>query len=478
MNIVIIGGGTAGWSTALNFSSKTNHNITVVSSKEIPIIGVGESTTGQFSDLIKNNLDEVDFFKKTGSTYKLGIKHVNWLNGNDYFNSPLGYDISDYDYYRLYHIAENKKFVSTQASLMENNQLPFVNNIPIQLNHTAYHLDTFKVGQYIKDYLIKEKKVKYIDGKVVKVNKDEKGNVKSVYTDNQSEINGDLFVDCSGFRRLLCDNVKFKSYEDNLLVNKAVTFHIKNKEDTIIKNYTQATALKHGWLWEIPLQHRKGCGYVFCDKFISDDEAIQEIEEYIGEKIEVQKIISFNSGRLEKPYHKNVLTIGLSTAFVEPLEATSIHMSVFQVNYFIYCMEKGLEDYNKNICEKWDNIRDFIILHYRSKRTDTEFWKQASSNDRLTNSLKHMLDLWKTRPPVGSDYNIFSKLALGNTLWLQILLGMNILDSSLVKQDLISKSLYERAKNDYTRQVKELNYITRNAINNNEFYKKSLTEIV
>ena len=132
-------------------------------------------------------------------------------------------------------------------------------------------------------------------------------------------------------------------------------------------------------------------------------------------------------------------------------------MSVFQVNYFIYCMEKGLEDYNKNICEKWDNIRDFIILHYRSKRTDTEFWKQASSNDRLTDSLKHMLDLWKTRPPVGSDYNIFSKLALGNTL---------------------SKSLYERAKNDYTRQVKELNYITRNAINNNEFYKKSLTEIV
>lgn len=478
MNIVIVGGGTAGWSTALNFSSKTNHNITVVSSKEIPIIGVGESTTGQFSDLIKTNLDEVDFFKKTGSTFKLGIKHVDWLNENDYFNSPLGYDISDYDYYRLYHIAENKKFLSTQASLMENNQLPFVNNVPIQLNHTAYHLDTFKVGQYIKDYLIKEKKVKYIDGKVVKVNRDEKGNVKSVYTDNQSEINGDLFVDCSGFRRLLCDNVKFKSYEDNLLVNKAVTFHIKNKEDTIIKNYTQATALKHGWIWEIPLQHRKGCGYVFCDKFISDDEAIQEIEEYIGEKIEVQKIIPFNSGRLEKIYDKNVLTVGLSSAFVEPLEATSIHMSVFQVNYFIHCMEKGLEDYNKNICEKWDNIRDFIILHYRSERRDTEFWKEASSNERLTDSLKYMLELWKQRPPIGEDYNVFSQLALGNTLWLQVLLGMNILDNSLVKADLIGRGLYEKAENDYIRQAKELDYITRNAINNNEFYKKSLMKIV
>jgi tryptophan halogenase len=478
MNIVIVGGGTAGWSTALNFSSKTKSNITVISSKEIPIIGVGESTTGQFSDLIKNNLDEIDFFKKTGSTFKLGIKHINWKNGNDYFNSPLGYNNDYYDYYRLYHIAEKKKITSIQSALMENNQLPFIDNILIELNHTAYHLDTFKVGQYIKDYLIKEKKVNHIEEKIIKVNKDNNGYVTSLITESQKQIKADLFIDCSGFRRLLCDDVKFKSYEDNLLVNRAVTFHLKNKDDTIIKNYTQATALKNGWIWEIPLQHRKGCGYVFCDKFISDDEAIQEIEEYIGEKIEVQKIIPFNSGRLEKIYNKNVLTIGLSSAFVEPLEATSIHMSIFQVNYFIYCMEKGVKDYNKSICDKWDNIRDFIILHYRSERRDTEFWKEASSNDRLTDNLKHMLDLWKQRPPNGDDYNVFSNLALGNTLWLQILLGMNILDSSMIKQDLINCGLYNKAENEYIKTSKDVDYVKRNSINNNDFYKKSLMNIV
>ena len=479
MNIVIVGGGTAGWSTALNFSSKTKSNITVISSKEIPIIGVGESTTGQFSDLIKNNLDEIDFFKKTGSTFKLGIKHINWKNGNDYFNSPLGYNNDYYDYYRLYHIAEKKKITSIQSALMENNQLPFVDNIPIELHHTAYHLDTFKVGQYIKDYLIKEKKVNHIEEKILKVNRDENGFIKSLITESQKEIKADLFVDCSGFKRVLSDDISFISYEDNLLVNRAVTFHLKNKDNTIIKNYTQATALKHGWIWEIPLQHRMGCGYVFCDKFINDEEAIQEIEEYIGEKIEIQKIIPFNSGRLEKIYDKNVLTVGLSSAFVEPLEATSIHMSIFQVNYFIYCLEQSdLKNYNKNICDKWDNIRDFIILHYRSKRQDTEFWREASSDNRLTDNLKHMLDIWKQRPPIGDDYNVFSSLALGNTLWLQILLGMNILDSSMIKQDLIKRGLYDKAENEYIKVSKDVEYIKRNAINNNDFYSKSLMNII
>lgn len=479
MNIVIVGGGTAGWSTALNFSSKIKSNITVISSKEIPIIGVGESTTGQFSDLIKTNLDEIDFFKQTGSTFKLGIKHVNWKNGNDYFNSPLGYNIDDYDYYRLYHIVENKKINLIQSTLMENNQLPFCNNIPIELHHTAYHLDTFKVGQYIKDFLLKENKVNHIEEKILKVNRDENGFITSLITESQKEIKADLFVDCSGFKRVLSDDVPFINYENNLLVNRAVTFHLKNKDDTIIKNYTQATALKHGWIWEIPLQHRMGCGYVFCDKFISDEEAIQEIEEYIGEKIEVQKIIPFNSGRLEKIYDKNVLTVGLSSAFVEPLEATSIHMSIFQVNYFIHCLEQSdLKNYNKNICDKWDNIRDFIILHYRSKRQDTEFWREASSDIRLTDNLKHMLDLWKQRPPIGSDYNVFSNLALGNTLWLQILLGMNILDRSMIKQDLIKRGLYDKAENEYIKVTKDVEYIKTNAINNNEFYKKSLKEIV
>ncbi len=471
MNVVIVGGGTAGWSAALAFSQYKKYNITVIASKEIPIIGVGESTTGLFLDLIKNNFDELDFIKQTGSSYKIGIKHVNWLNGNDYFNSPLGYDIKDYDYYRLYHIAENKKFTSIQSALMENNQLPFVNGLPIEIHHKAYHLDTFKTGQYIKEQLLKQNKVKHIEDTVVQVNKNENGYIKNLITKNNQQIEGNLYIDCSGFKRLLSNHIPFKDYKDNLLVNKAISFHVKNKT---IKNYTQATALKHGWIWEIPLQHRTGCGYVFCDKFITDEEAVKEIEQYVGDKIEIQKIISFNSGRLEKAFNKNVLTVGLSTAFVEPLEATSIHMSIFQINYYLNNTDNfNEESYNRDISNYWDNIRDFIILHYRSTRNDTEFWKEASSDKRLSNNLKSMLDIWKHRPPKDEDYGLFSKLALGNTLWLQILLGMNLLDKNMVKRDLIKKDLYDKSINEHLRVSKEIEYVTNNAISNTNFYLTS-----
>ena len=219
------------------------------------------------------------------------------------------------------------------------------------------------------------------------------------------------------------------------------------------------------------MQHRTGCGYVFCDKFITDEEAIKEVEEYVGNKIDVQKIISFDSGRLEKAFDKNVLTIGLSTAFVEPLEATSIHMSIFQINHYLNNADNfNEESYNKDICDYWDNIRDFIILHYRSTRTDTEFWKEASSDKMLSTNLKTMLDIWKKRPPINQDYGLFSNLALGNTLWLQILLGMNLLDKSMVKKDLIKKQLYNKSVNEHFRLLKEIEYVTKNAISNTDFY--------
>ena len=195
MNVVIVGGGTAGWSAALAFSQYKKYNITIIASKEIPIIGVGESTTGLFLDLIKNNFDELDFIKQTGSTYKIGIKHVNWLNGNDYFNSPLGHDIKDYDYYRLYHIAENKKFTSIQSALMENDQLPFVNGLPIEINHKAYHLDTFKTGQYIKEKLLEQNKVKHIEDTVVQINRNKNGYINNLVTKKGKKIKADLYID-------------------------------------------------------------------------------------------------------------------------------------------------------------------------------------------------------------------------------------------------------------------------------------------
>ena len=146
-------------------------------------------------------------------------------------------------------------------------------------------------------------------------------------------------------------------------------------------------------------------------------------------------------------------------------------MSIFQINYYLNNTDNfNEESYNRDISNYWDNIRDFIILHYRSTRNDTEFWKEASSDKRLSNNLKSMLDIWKHRPPKDEDYGLFSKLALGNTLWLQILLGMNLLDKNMVKRDLIKKDLYDKSINEHLRVSKEIEYVTNNAISNTNFY--------
>lgn len=495
-NIVIIGGGTAGWTTALNFLLKTNCNITVVCAEELKIIGVGESTTGQFNDIIKSAFDENDFLKKTGSTIKLGIYHQDWNEIGKSFTSPLGDSFFNetkipninYDYFRIFHIAEKLKFDSLlQSQLMINNKLPIIENTKqkIQFNHTAYHLDTFKVGQYIKDYVIKNNRVTYVNDKITKANKNEFGFIESLNTQTGKIINGDLFVDCSGFLRILIEKEfdnKFISYKDNLLINRALPFHIKNEDNTIINNYTKVSAKKYGWLWDIPLQHRKGMGYVYCDDFITPDKAQEEIEKELGVKIIPQNDIKFKSGRLEKFWIKNVLSTGLASAFIEPLEATSIHCTMVQINHFLEnyfspTMELNSNInqnlYNKQMIGMWEHIKDFIILHYNSKRNDTEFWIEQSSSKRHTESLKSKLDIWKYRMPRNNDYSSADSnnlYYLGNTLWLQILAGMDLLDSKIAKEELMYFNLYNIGLKKYEAQLKENKWYIDNCIDNNKFY--------
>jgi tryptophan halogenase len=515
-NIVIVGGGTAGWTTALNFLQKTiSPKITVIASKEIPIIGVGESTTGRFNGLINLksgfiNIDEADFLKKTGSTFKIGIMHSDWHTIGESFTSPLGDDFINelfypsigYDYSRIFHVAKNKKYDSyTQSQMMLNNKLPYfeitkdciflndsnvMGKVDYKFNHEAYHLDTYKVGQYIKDVVTKNERVTYLDDTVVDIEKNESGFLKNVKTNTGKIIEGDLFVDCSGFSRLLIEkqfNNNFISYEDELIVNRALPFHIQNKKDTVINNYTHVTAKKYGWLWDIPLQERKGCGYVYNDSFISPEQAQQEIEKDLGFKIYPQKDIKFKAGRLEKFWCKNVISTGLASAFVEPLEATSIHMTVLQINHFIeqyyteymnFNCEFANEQYNKEMTSVWDDIKDFIVMHYITPRNDTNFWKEASSPKRHSKNLKNKLEIWKSRMPRESDYqgSLFNTFYhLGNSLWYQILIGMNLLDSKKAQQELETFNLLKYVENSHAKKLLEVKWIVENSVDNNLFYK-------
>lgn len=509
-NIVVLGGGTAGWVTALNLLQKTiDVNITVVSSKEVPIIGVGESTTGIINDLInikngKVKIDELDFIKKTDSTFKLGIIHKDWYKIGESFVSPLGdefknetnYPHSGYDYSRIYHVANNlKNDYYTPSKLMLNNKLPYLhlkdkNNfinfegdevkIDFKLNHVAYHLDAYKVGQYLKNFLVDNGHVNHIEDKVVSVNKDEQGFVKSLITKNGTIVKGDLFVDCSGFLRLLIkDNNEFISYEDNLLTNRAIAFPTKEYK---ISNHTIAKARKYGWEWNIPLQSRMGRGYVFNDNMISVDQAVRELENDYG-KIDIVNDIKFTVGRMKNAWYKNVLSTGLSSGFLEPLEATSIHMTILQINIFIeqyytnqldFKCKSLINQYNMEIGSVWDDLRDFINLHYITPRKDTDFWIESSSKKRHSENLKNRLEIWKHRMPRMNDYqgglyNTFYQL--GNTLWYQILLGMNLLNSEIAKRELDDFGLMKYADDRHNKKLNVANWIIDNSIDSENLYK-------
>jgi len=507
-DIVIVGGGTAGWSTAHHFINKTHHktNITVVATPEIPIIGVGESTTGRFNDLIRltpnlTGVNEKDFLKETESTFKVGIKHSDWHTIGKSFYSPIGdnyyndtkYPHEDYDDLRIYHVANKLDYDKTfQSRLMAENRLHFSNQVSniyekFEAPPVAYHLDTYKVGQYLKRKAVATTKCNYIDDQVIGFKQDENGFVKYLKTKSGKKIKGDLFVDCTGFARVLIDKVeenKWVSYKDNLLVDSALNFNYEIDEDEEVRNYTHAWAQKHGWCWEIPTQTRMGCGYVFSSQHTNFDKAHDEISKKLKHrKIKVQREIKFNTGRLSKFWVKNVLSTGLSSAFIEPLEATSIHATIMQITHFIENYYKHdmpfkcnlfQDQYNSEMTQMWDNIRDFIIYHYITPRKDTKFWKESSHKDRLSPRLKNLLEMWKHRMPREVDYindkgnNFYS---IGNTLYYQIAIGMKLLNPKVAKQELKDYGIYDKVKQTYEQVNKMVENHLDTFIKTNEYYK-------
>ena len=479
-NVVIVGGGIAGWYTAHLFLRKINPNITVtlVSTDQIPVIGVGEGTTGTFNQILHSNTTGLihgerpsDFLKETESTFKLGVKHTDWYNIGHHFYSPIGgedsnrvspYPHLDYDSFRIFHIAEQLPFNKTlESRLMSTNRLHLLMGQNHYDKKVAFHLDTKKVGEYLKKNALLNKNCKHIEGKIKSFVQDENGLVTSLVLDDGRIVEGDLYVDCSGFSRVLIDKIvnnPWVSYNDNLLVDSAITFTEKHEGE--IKNYTEAKALKYGWSWKIPTQTRVGCGYVFSSKFIDENKA----EEELG-SVDIQKHIKFNSGRLEKQWCKNVIATGLAGGFLEPLEATSIHATIIQIYYWLdnyykpelnFNVDLFQEQYNDTMSRMWDDLRDFIVFHYITPRNDTDFWIESSDKKRWSPRLSNLLEMWKYRMPRVVDFITNDVYYTGNTLWYQIAMGMNILDSTLAKDELKEYNLYEELKQFYNISCSEV----------------------
>mgnify|MGYP006433246271 CR=1 FL=1 len=464
MKIVIVGGGTAGWMAALMISSRhPEHHIEVIESTKIGVVGVGESTTGLLSDLLNNHLwdfgcDHNEFIAETGASIKYGIKFTGWTpNTKDYYIGPI--DGS----YTKEHTPD--VFFAYGASNLSNKDIVKVSetgnmihkgmtNFDLQsgqfnkLTH-AMHVDAHLVGKYFQKVTLRKPNTSHIDAKVVDADLDEKGFMKNVMLENGTKIDADFFIDCSGFARLLISKMPgsdWVSFKDNLPVNAGLPFLLDYKEGERPQPHTHAWAQDAGWMWQIPLLDRIGNGYVFCDDYITPDQAHQEVEQRLGRKIEPQRVIKFDTGRQKSSWINNCLAIGLSSAFLEPLEATSIHSTLVQIKNFAFdylrvdmqsTLNKGTIDiYNHRTRKMFDDFKDFLVMHYMGGRTDTEFWKYISSGATKTDFVDNLIETSKVRLPSINDFPKYYGAA-GWPLYSYVMHGLNLYNRDVATQELM-----------------------------------------
>jgi tryptophan halogenase len=389
--IVIVGGGTAGWLTALYAKHIfPGRNITLIESDSIGILGAGEGTTPTFVGFLNSiGIDVYDLIAKTKGSIKNGISFENWNgDGKKYFHEfytstnlnhfsfrPLFTSVC-YHYY-IKNIISQKKDLD---KYLYPSRISYKNKVDPRNILFAVHFDAVILAEYLKNIGI-ERGIKRIEGIAEDIVLDNKGNIKTILTKDR-KIKADFVFDCTGFKRLIIGKLfktKWISYEKWLPMNSAIAFPMK--QDKKIKPYTQAIAADNGWIWRIPLQHRYGAGYIFDKNYTNEDKALQEAEKMFG-KLEVVNRFSFSAGRYDKTWVNNCIAIGLSSGFTEPLEATSIWLSVTHLEMLRHYLSAVDEDnqnlkdnYNKFASQNNDTIKDFIFLHYLTKREDTKFWK-------------------------------------------------------------------------------------------------------
>jgi hypothetical protein len=470
MNITVVGGGTAGWLAAYTLlkAQPNLHTITVIESSKIGIIGAGEGSTGFFTDLIsgryfETGIDLQEFVDFCDATNKIGINFHNWSKEPKSFFTPLdgsptaGY-LNDYVFKYTLH-----KFGNAKAHLASKIGLDY----EVQRNYNvfnAFHFDAHKVGKFFKQKCL-QLRANYIDAEVKDCEIDTRdGSIKSLILDNGQEIESDFFIDCTGFSRFLMKhlNIGWKSFSDYLPCNSAMPFLLEYTKQDRIMPWTNATALSAGWMWDIPLQTRRGCGYVYNDQFISEEQAQHEVESILGRKISPIKYIKFDPGRAEKFWEKNVLSLGLASCFVEPLQATSIHTTIAQILLFVYdflgrdvsstLTDENRESYNRRTANFYDLNLDFVSMHYQGGRTDTDFWRYIQDKKKISPFAEHIITRSKNK--IVSYYEIannFGAPAIG--LWNWSMAGLDLLNKDIAYQDLIDSNTYNIAESQFIKHL-------------------------
>jgi len=436
--IVIAGGGTAGWMAAASLSKLLgkSFDITLVESDQIGTVGVGEAaipTLTAFHRLL--GINEQAFMKATHATFKLGINFENWKTGDDEYMHGFGRVgkecwAGEFQHFWLHGKQNNIDFdfdhysPEIQAAKAEKFALSKGG-----LNY-SYHLDATLYAKFLRTFA-EAHGVTRIEGKITDVAKcPTTGCIQSIQLDNGHVIDGQLFIDCTGFAGLLIEKSLHTGYEDWshwLPSDSAVAVQTKSVSSPL--PYTRSIAHESGWQWRIPLQHRVGNGLVFCSKYLSDEDAksllVKNIE---GEMINQPRVIKFKTGRRRKGWNKNCVALGLSSGFLEPLESTSIHLIMSGVLRLIRLFPfEGItpatvNEYNQQLTSELEHIRDFIILHYHAtQRDDTPFW-QYCKHMEIPDSLKQRIDLFKE---TGRIFTTEGELFRVDS-WSQVMLGQGV----------------------------------------------------
>jgi tryptophan halogenase len=441
-NILIVGGGTAGYITALILKKRFGNslNINIVKSDKIGIIGVGEGSTEHWKEFMSyTDIDHKEIIKECDATCKMGIMFKNWSN-QDYMHSIFPNNIlfsqTHVSYLKL--ISENSSKQKLNDLLTWNNKVD-VSCLKNDYSPTnQYHFNTFKLNIFLNKKCI-ERGILIYDDEVNNVTINENGNIDSI-EGLKKKYKYDFYIDCTGFKRLLISKLgaKWNSYSNFLKMKEAIAFPTEDTEEYNI--YTTATALDYGWMFNIPTYGRHGNGYIFDSDFINADQAKEEVEKLLNKKINIGKHIKFNPGALDKSWIKNCVAIGLSANFVEPLEATSIGTSIQQIflltHYLPEFTDNDINQYNESVNGIMENIKDFILLHYITNKKNTKFWKNLKEI-KLTDSLTDNIEKWKTRLHIDEDLNIYkTKYKLFNSInFIQILYGLNILHINNLKRN-------------------------------------------
>ena len=448
--IVIVGGGTAGWMTAAALSKVLNrsYSIRLVESEEIGTVGVGEATIPMIK--LYNaalDLDENQFVRETMGSFKLGIEFVNWGRlGDSYIHGfgKIGQDLGlvpFYQYWLKMHQAGKAASlddysINTYAARRNKFMRAVTDrpNSPLADIGYAYHFDAGLYAAFLRRYA-EARGVVRTEGKVTNVEQNpENGFVTAITLDNGERIPGQLFVDCSGFRGLLIEQTLKTGYTDWthwLPCDRAVA--VPCVRTTPLTPYTRSTARDAGWQWRIPLQHRVGNGHVFSSKFISEDEATAVVMANLeGEPLAEPRVLRFATGKRKKFWNKNVVAIGLASGFMEPLESTSIHLiqsSIARLTAFFPHAgfdETDIDEFNTHSDFEFDKIRDFLILHYHAtQRDDTPFWNYVRTMP-IPESLQRKMDLFNSNGRIFRDGSeLFAEPS-----WVQVMHGQRMAPKS------------------------------------------------